>query len=214
MINIGGGRPGESDMALLGHPGKFTFCLAADEENSPFPPLHVAKGYSEDESVVTVIGAEAPHSVIYSGDADDPNNHKGLLDQLAVGLANSATNNAMLTGGAATVILNPEHADILASASLSREQIAQEIFNRCAYLPSEADVFKSFTAAGQDDKKRYAFREPADILILTAGGSGLYSMVMPSWCAGAHRNAAVCVTVEADQFCEHAHRSSDYTDHG
>ena len=27
MINIGG-RPGESDMALLGHPGKFTYCLA------------------------------------------------------------------------------------------------------------------------------------------------------------------------------------------
>ena len=24
MINIGGGRPGSSDMALLGHPGKFT----------------------------------------------------------------------------------------------------------------------------------------------------------------------------------------------
>ena len=28
MINIGGAKPGESDMALLGHPGKFTYCLA------------------------------------------------------------------------------------------------------------------------------------------------------------------------------------------
>ena len=40
MINIGGGRPGESDMALLGHPGKFTYCLAENEELSPLPPLH------------------------------------------------------------------------------------------------------------------------------------------------------------------------------
>ena len=27
-MNIGGARPGVSDMALLGHPGKFTMCLA------------------------------------------------------------------------------------------------------------------------------------------------------------------------------------------
>ena len=72
MINIGGGRPGTSDMALLGHPGKFTFCLAEDEENSPFPPMHIDLGFEADDSVVTVIGAEAPHSVIFSGDGDDP----------------------------------------------------------------------------------------------------------------------------------------------
>ena len=35
-----------------------------------------------------------------------------------------------------------------------------------------------------------------------AGGSGLYSMVMPSWCAGEHKNSPVSVQVETDQFCE------------
>ena len=45
MINIGKARPGSSDMALLGHPGKFTYCLAEDEENSPFPPLHSDLGF-------------------------------------------------------------------------------------------------------------------------------------------------------------------------
>ena len=42
MINVGGARPGVSDMALHGHPGKFTYCIAEAEESSPFPPLHVA----------------------------------------------------------------------------------------------------------------------------------------------------------------------------
>ncbi|GIS18359.1 MAG: hypothetical protein CM15mP120_02750 [Pseudomonadota bacterium] len=59
MLNIGGARPGESDMALLGHPGKFT-CLAEDEENSPLPPMHQDLGFDPNDSVVTVIGAEAP----------------------------------------------------------------------------------------------------------------------------------------------------------
>ncbi|MBT7430099.1 MAG: hypothetical protein HN783_09850, partial [Ilumatobacter sp.] len=35
MMNIGDARPGVSDMALLGHPGKFSFCLAEDEQSSP-----------------------------------------------------------------------------------------------------------------------------------------------------------------------------------
>ena len=47
-----------------------------------------------------------------------------------------------------------------------------------------------------------AFPGPENILILMAGGSGLYSMVMPSWCAGKHKNSAVSVKVEAEQFCE------------
>ncbi|MFT5580389.1 MAG: hypothetical protein ACI9WS_003155, partial [Paraglaciecola psychrophila] len=127
MINIGGAQPGSSDMALLGHPGKFTYCLAEDEENSPFPPLHSSLGFSADDSVVTVIGAEAPHSVLYSGNADDPENAEKLLAQLAVGLANFATNNAILTGGAAVVVLNPEHADILSQANMDREKVQQRL---------------------------------------------------------------------------------------
>ena len=47
------------------------------------------------------------------------------------------------------------------------------------------------------EKARTASRVP-----VVAGGSGLYSMVMPSWCAGTHSNSAVSVKVEADMFCE------------
>ena len=31
LINIGGGRPCVSDMAIHGHPGKFSYCLAEAE---------------------------------------------------------------------------------------------------------------------------------------------------------------------------------------
>src|SRR5262249_43250966 len=44
--NIGGARPGSTDMAVLGQPGKFTACLAEAEETSPFAPLHVSRGLS------------------------------------------------------------------------------------------------------------------------------------------------------------------------
>ena len=201
MINIGGGRPGTSDMALLGHPGKFTFCLAEDEENSPFPPMHVDLGFNPDDSVVTVIGAEAPHSVLYSGDGDDPNGYKCLLDMLAIGIANAATNNAILTGGTATIVLNPEHAQVLNKAGMTRQDIAEEIHRRSTM--AEAAINKlapGFARKGSGN--RDAFKGPEQLLILMSGGSGLYSMVMPSWCAGPHKNSASCIKVESEFFCE------------
>ena len=190
-------------MALLGHPGKFTYCLAEDEENSPLRPLHVDLGFDEDDSVVTVIGAEAPHSVIFSGDGDDPDSYQYLLNVLAVGLANAATNNATLTSGSAVVVLNPDHANLLAAAGLDRHGIAEELYARCKISTEELRRLVPNFAGGATAKgDRYAFTGPEQLIILMAGGGGLYSMVMPSWCAGAHKNSPSSIVVESEFFCE------------
>ena len=203
MRNIGGAKPGVSDMALLGHPGKFTYCLAEDQESSPFEPLHVALGYDTEQSAVTVLGAEAPHSVMYSGDADSPDDHLRLLAVLAIGLGNLATNNAILTGGAATVILNPEHAAILEAGGMSRSDICQALFERCGHTAEAIrEVNPGFARESKSQSFRRCFHDPSQIIVLVAGGSGLYSMVMPSWCAGAHRNAAVTQEIFLNDFCE------------
>ncbi len=201
MINIGKGRPGISDMALLGHPGKFTYCLAEDEENSPWPPLHVDLGYAAEDSVVTVVGAEAPHSVIFSGDGADPKAYRILLEMLAIGLANPATNNAVLTSGTGVVVLNPDHASVLAKAGLSRRGIAMELCERCVMSPEQQKRLMP-ALAGPDPQPRPAFTDLSQILILMAGGNGLYSMVMPSWSTGTHKNSPSSVKVEMEHSCE------------
>src|SRR5262249_37461133 len=40
LVNLGGARPGEIDMSTLGNPGKFSYCIAENEEASPWEPLH------------------------------------------------------------------------------------------------------------------------------------------------------------------------------
>lgn len=55
---------------------------------------------------------------------------------------------------------------------------------------------------GTDDDLIRAVRDPDDLLILQAGGSGLYSMVMTSWCAGPHANRAVSQEIMFGQACE------------
>ena len=203
MINIGGGRPGTSDMALLGHPGKFTFCLAEDEEASPFEPLHVARGYASEDSAVTLVGTEAPHSVIFVGDADDPTAPERLLRTLALTLANVGSNNAHFGKGSAVVVLNPDHRAVLAGAGYDRtklsEALAERAVNPRALLLS---LNPSMVRDGDPNDAMRAFRRSEDVIILAAGGSGLYSMVLPSWGAGPHFNGAVSARIDLDQACE------------
>jgi len=198
MINVGGGKAGVSDMALLGHPGKFTYCLAEDEENSPFESLAVSLGYGEETSIVTVVGAEAPQSVIFAPDADRNDNSEALLQLLAAGFARPGTNNSVLRGGAGIVVLNPDHARELASGGFGRKEICQRLFDLCDAPSLQSSSFAAI--AGDAPKK--CFHSPEDIIVFVAGGGGLYSMIMPTWCAGPHRNSAVSQIIELNQACE------------
>jgi len=202
MINIGGARPGESDMALHGHPGKFTFCIAEDEEHSPFPPLHTSLGYEASQSVVTVLGTEAPHSVLFTGDADDPTSAERWLKTVAAVIANPGSNNSHLGGRAAVcVVLNPEHAEVMAGAGYTRERIQDELAALAVTPRAALEALNPRMLVG-DEAMIPAVRDARNILVMTAGGPGLYTMVMPSWCAGPHGNIAVHEVIELDQYCE------------
>jgi hypothetical protein len=203
MINIGGGRAGSSDMALLGHPGKFTYCLAEAESASPWEPFHVSRGFGAGDTVVTVIGAEAPHSVMAVADAEADPDGQRLLNALASSFANLAANNAVLRGGMAVVVLNPDHAAVLASAGMTRTGVQQAIWERAVNTRGTvaAAQVPAMVGRGQPEDLLHCFTSPEEICVLVAGGGGLYSSVMPSWCAGPHRNRAVSMLVEADQAC-------------
>src|SRR5262245_208265 len=52
MLNVGGGWPPDLDKSTLGHPGKYTYCVAENEADSPFAPYHVEQGYAFSDSTV------------------------------------------------------------------------------------------------------------------------------------------------------------------
>jgi len=202
MINIGGGRAGQSDMSLLGHAGKFTMCLAEDEENSPFPPLHEDRGCPAGSSAVTVIGADAPSSIMINVDADDPTCGDRVLASFAAAFANPITNNVALGGGQAALALNPDHAALLADLGHTRRSIAEGVCERAVVAGNDFAKTAGWMRPPRDGQEIRCFGEPDDLLIFVAGGGGLYSAAFASWCAGPHRNQAVTVTIETDLSCE------------
>ena len=56
MINIGNCRPGHMDMDTIGSARKFSMCVAENEEQSPWEPYHVEKGFDREASTVTIFG--------------------------------------------------------------------------------------------------------------------------------------------------------------
>ncbi len=211
MINIGGGRPGTSDMALLGHPGKFTFCLGEDEEASPWPPLHTSMGYDIDQSTVTVACTEGPHSVLCFPD-DDPEVYADhLLNVLAASLSGLGANNTHFARGTQVLVLNPDHAIALADVGHDRTTIAEALHKRAKRSWSELSTVRARGSGINRHQRRQgedpdlvvpALSSPDALLILVAGGTGLYSAVMPSWGAGPHGNGHLTVEIDLDQACE------------
>src|SRR5437762_9669767 len=51
---------------------KYAYCVAENEQASPWEPLHVERGYERTASTITVIGAEAPRSEEHTSELQSP----------------------------------------------------------------------------------------------------------------------------------------------
>lgn len=60
IMNIGGAKPHQITKATMGHPAQYTFCVGENEEESPWEPLHVEKGFRLEQSTVTLFGGHSP----------------------------------------------------------------------------------------------------------------------------------------------------------
>ena len=104
---------------------------------------------------------------------------------------------------AQTVVLNPEHAEVLAAAGLGRREVKERLADLAVNPTARmAELNPAFAGRSSLPPEFRAVRDPDDLVVLVAGGSGLYSAVMPSWAAGAHTNPVVHAEVILDQACE------------
>jgi len=185
LVNVGGSVPGDMDRATHGHPGKYSFCIAENESRSPWDPFHVARGYDEDKSVVTVLGADGPHEI----DDHVSDEGEGILGVTADVLTTTDNNNAYYTQCELTVVFSPEHADTLATDGWTREEIKWYLYdqarNSMAALRRGGmygihDWPRRFNLKN-DDAKIPLVEAPDRINILVAGGAGKHSMGIHSF---------------------------------
>jgi hypothetical protein len=184
LRNIGGDIPGETDMSTHGQAGKFSACIAEDEDESPWSPFHVDAGFAADESTVTVIGASAPHNIFTYGCETG----RDVLDHLIGATLGLGHNNIIFSTGPLFVI-SPEHAATMARDGIGKNEIQNAVFER-ARIPLMRFCERSirglhhrrarwFAQVGDEDRIGIADR-PEDVHLVVAGGAGIHSLFVPT----------------------------------
>ena len=179
LLNIGGAAPGVLDRSTQGAPSKYSFCVAENEVESPWEPLHVERGFGPEESTVTVVGCEGPHNINdhVSAEAD------GVLATVAGSLANMGSNNAYLHGGP-VLAFGPEHAAIVAAAGHSKDDVRRHVFEE-ARIPRQiwerGGMAKMTDDPFADQQLVPIISRPDDLIVIVLGGFGRHSSWLPTF---------------------------------
>ena len=176
-LNCLGAQPGLLDRSTQGHPGKYTYCIAELEEESPWPPLHVDRGLPREASAVTVYAAEGPHNVL---------SHYGeTAEAVVVALADTMAALGSFSPGESFIVLAPEHVQILARDGWTKPRLREALYARARR--TRADLKRGGKLAGAvepGDETVWVHRGlgPEDIhLVVAGGGAGGHSAFIPSW---------------------------------
>lgn len=182
LINVGGAKAWSK--CTQGHPGQYTFCIAENEEESPWEPLHVERGFPADASVVTVNAVEAPRGLSDPGSR----NAREVLTTVSLAMSDPATSNIKYQRGQPIVCFGLEHALTIARDGFTKAQIRDFIFEH-AGVP-----FQRISEGNRILRRRFPDtyidvgengilpigRSSQDLIIVVAGGEGKHSSWLPT----------------------------------
>jgi hypothetical protein len=182
LQNIGGALPGEMDRATQGQPGKYTFCCAENEEASPWEPLHVERGFTRDQSTVTVVGAEGTMNM---------NTHSKQAMELVRVIAETLVHppsNEYVHGGEPWLMISPEHAEIFKRGGLSKSEVKRQLWAQ-SKMPASRLSTKELERV-RDSRTEELGRltpdsllpispRPENVMLIVAGGAGTHSVYVP-----------------------------------
>ena len=197
IINIGGAKPHEITKATMGHPAQYTFCVGENEEESPWEPLHVEKGFRPDQSTVTLFGGHSPLQI---------NDHASRsAEQLALSLGWTMAGlwnhkNFPLFSDTVLVVC-PEHAKTFKQDGWSKNDLRQFLFEKIRRPLRElrpgvnggegagVSMLRTDTKKDRepptDDTLFRKFAKPENITIIVAGGTaGRFSAAVQGWAGG------------------------------
>ena len=186
LMNACAAVPGLFDRSILGHPGKYSYCIAEAEDETHWTPLHVERGFGAEDSAVTVFACEGPRQVRTVG---GPDTIVAAVADVASSLGTSMSTVGS-TGDTSTIVRQGEVAVVVAGQSSVWNGWTKADFRRALHPQirrSLADLKRAGYVAGDPEAADGAkfvslVPDPDDILVVFAGGEeNTMCAVMPSW---------------------------------
>ena len=182
LMNVGGGLPDTGDRSTQGSPAKIAYCVAENEAENPWEPLHVEHGFPADVSTVTTIGCEGPHNI------QDHYSYTGLgVLKIIAGAMGQAGSNNLLAFGQPLLSLGPEHAATIARDGYSKRQVKEFIFEHARFpLGRLGEEYRRLHvdhrhAVDSPETLLPIVRSPDDLSVIVVGGAGKHSCWQPTF---------------------------------
>ena len=186
--NVGGGRPGGVDRAMLGNPGKYTFCFAEREADSPWQSLSVERGFAPDASTVTLFAGDGVQGIF-----DQQSRTPESLARSFAACLRVVAHPKLAMAADAFLIVSPEHGRIFHQAGWSKAKLKQNL--EILLQSPGRDLIRGADGIAEGMPERFAdgcslsaatvakFR-PGGLNIVHAGGTaGLFSAIIGGWVA-------------------------------
>ncbi|MEQ6250889.1 redoxin domain-containing protein [Sulfitobacter sp. HNIBRBA3233] len=199
--NVGGATTGGVERSALGNPMKYTMCFAEAEERSPWPPLHVERGFDAEDSVVTVIAMTGGPVHIVDQTSRAPDQIAGSLGQGLEGLYLPKMHNLPID---ALLVVCPEHLNtLMRDGDYSKERLRERI-QQVTSRPLSEMVADDDSGAGiaQEMAARMGAEELAQLapkfagheyihIVVAGGEAGKFSSAFHGWATGEVGSVAV-----------------------
>ena len=180
LMNVFRAQPGVMDKATLGHPGKYSYCIAESPRLGDWRPLHVERGLPAGSSAVTLFAAEAPIYVM--------NHSANRAEMLANSLIDGLTR-GLPRGAYYGLVICPEHLNVFQREGWSKRDLmtyVAEHASRTAASAKRTGWIRAEVEAADESTLLRWFDSPDKLLVLVAGGDTAgVSAVIPPWIGGA-----------------------------
>ncbi len=178
LYNVLDVRPGEVDRATLGHPGKISYCVAEDEENTAWLPLAEDRGVPKHASAVTVMAAGAPRQLMNEWTTRP----EEILDTFVAEIKANMRHYSIWAGNYA-IVVPPQLRAHFEAAGWSKADVRRYVFEHArVHRRDWADCGKGAVVKDRGDEVYLALPQPDDLLVIAAGGpAGGFGAVIPPW---------------------------------
>lgn len=197
LYNLLDARPGGVDRSTLGHPGKLSYCIAEDEDNSPWLPLAEEYGVPHHASAVTVMAAGAPRQIMNEWTTKP----EEILDTFIAEIKASMRHYSIWPGNYA-IVVPPQLRSHFEQAGWTKADIRRYVFENARVLRKDwGDCGKGAVVGDRGEREYAALSAEDDLLVVAAGGpAGGFGAVIPPWYG--NKSRAVTMAIGACIDCE------------
>lgn len=180
LTNIGG-VPGATDIHTQGHIARYRHCIAENEDENPWEPLHVERGFDQKTSTITVFGACPAQMIDDNGGSKSAKDLFNTFCQSIPYVGNRNTNGE----GEPLIILGSQHANTFARDGYSKADVKKFFFERARLrfgdipignLENFSNKWHKFYCDVSPDYGVPIAEKAEDITVVVMGGKGTHSL--------------------------------------